>query len=165
MDTKAQLHYLLPPDPFCCCSIVPAVLLSCHQTGRYVGHRSTTPPPVYPPTLAVVALLRTLVPMSVCFVSQTGQDVAPMDTEAQVAEVKQAMEEEMDADAELLGLKRKKKPAADATAAGAGAGSSGAAPEGAAGEGAAEASTSGAAGDDELVRGIAAGLGLGLDAS
>jgi hypothetical protein len=86
---------------------------------------------------------------------QTGQDLAPINTEAQVAEVKQAMEDELDADAELLGLKRKKKSAAaaaDGTAAAgaAGASSSGAA-EGAAGEGAAEASTSGAGGDDELV--------------
>lgn len=86
---------------------------------------------------------------------QTGQDLAPLNTEAQVAEVKQAMEEEMDADAELLGLKRKKKPATAATddtaAAGAAGASSSGAAEGAAGDGAAEASTSGAGGDDELV--------------
>lgn len=83
-----------------------------------------------------------------------------------MAAVKQAMEEELDADAELLGLKRKKKPAAAGAADGeaaaadraaAGASSSGAA----AGDGAAagEASTSGtAAGDDELVR-VGAGGG------
>lgn len=81
-----------------------------------------------------------------------------------MAAVKQAMEEELDADAELLGLKRKKKPAAAGAADGeaaaadgaAGASSSGAA----AGDGAVagEASTSGtAAGDDELVRAGAGG--------
>jgi hypothetical protein len=77
---------------------------------------------------------------------QTGEDLVPINTEAQVAEVKQALEDELDADAELLGVKRKKKPAAETTAAGAAAGPSGEA----AAEGAAEASTSGA-GEDELV--------------
>lgn len=83
-----------------------------------------------------------------------------------MAEVKQAMEEELDADAELLGLKRKKKPAAAAAEAagadGAAAGSSGAA-EGAAGDGTAEASTSGAAADDELVSARARGGAWGWE--
>jgi hypothetical protein len=80
---------------------------------------------------------------------QTGEDLVPINTEAQVAEVKQALEDEMDADAELLGVKRKKKPAAESGAAAAGA-AAGASSDAAAADGAAEASTSGA-GEDELV--------------
>lgn len=71
-----------------------------------------------------------------------------LNTEARVQEVKQQMEEDLAADAELLGLKRKAKPAADAAAAGTSSG--GEAGGHSAADGAGGASTSGAA-DDELV--------------
>ncbi|KAF8072947.1 ubxn1 [Scenedesmus sp. PABB004] len=86
------------------------------------------------------------------FEDRTGQALAVLDTEAEVAAARQAMEEDLDADAELLGLKRKKKPAGDA-AAGTGAAGGGGPEGGGAEAGGAEAGAgaSAAAGDDELV--------------
>lgn len=69
-----------------------------------------------------------------------------INTEQQIAAAKQQMEEDLEADAELLGLRRKKKPAT-ATAADAAGGSEGTAATSAA-EGA-ECSTAAASGDGD----------------
>lgn len=88
---------------------------------------------------------------------QTGEDAA-LDTEQQMAAAKQQIEEDLDADAELLGLKRKKKPAAAAGEASAGtaevasadAGGDAAAPAATAGGG--DAAMAESEQHDELVR-------------
>ncbi|KAF6266626.1 hypothetical protein COO60DRAFT_1697171 [Scenedesmus sp. NREL 46B-D3] len=80
------------------------------------------------------------------FVDKTGEDAPMLDTEQQMAAAKQQMEEDLDADAELLGVVRKKKPAAGAAAAVA-AGEAGTVAAG----GEEGAAAPAAAGDDELV--------------
>jgi hypothetical protein len=47
---------------------------------------------------------------------QTGQNLDVLNTEQQMAEAKQQMEDDMEADAELLGIKKKKKQQAAAAA-------------------------------------------------